>query len=485
MARVLIVYHRQPGGKYWRSTYTSHLTSFQRFTQHDCFYLNTAWLEVPEYLKTLEPDAVIFHYTFLAVRLFDPLWGLSNDRVAFVRDLRCPKAIVPHDEQTRSDRLCWLAREYGVTHVFTPASPLAWPMIYEGLDFDAVSFMTVLTGYVDEETVTQTAERARPQHERSIDIGYRAWASWPFFGRHGLLKVELGDRVAERAPDMGLVVDISRYAKDALLGDSWFDFLLKCKYTLGVEGGSSVFDRDGSIMASTHEYLRRHPGASFEEVEAACFPGQDGLFDYRLLGPRHFEAVLTKTCQVLVEGEYGGALKAGLHYVPVKRDLSDIDEVLAVVKADTERDAMVERAYQDIIASGKWTYEAFANQVLDTTLEAVDWVRSARPAPGGLLDRNRRDTNPARELRVFRFKLLSNPRKYRPLIAPGWAPRTLRELLRDATVWVLGEERLWRMLVGGRNTLRRVRGNPPLDVGDYVPSDAEAARRNAKEARTR
>ncbi len=465
MARVLIVYHRAPRGQ-WRSTYNSHLYGFRRFSDHDVFYLNTARPTVPKYLRTLDPDLVIFHYTFLAVRQVPEQFEQQVERIAFIRDLRCRKAIVPHDEQAHADLLCRLSRDFGVTHVFTPASTPEWPQIYRELDLDAVRFRTVLTGYVDEATVRTTAERARRHGGRPIDVGYRSWDTYPFYGRHGLLKGEIGRAFRERAPEYGLVTDISSDYKDALLGDSWFDFLLKCKYTIGVEGGSGVFDWDGTIAQRVRDYMRAHEGATFEEVEAACFPGMDGQFGYRLLGPRHFEAVMTRTCQVLIEGHYGGALEPGKHYIELKRDFSNLDDVLAAMKEDRLRAEIVERAYQDVIASGKWTYRAFADLVFGEALSGLDTMQLSRPIPN--------------EHVLFLWNRLGGDRAWAALQVLH--PRAVRGYIRDAVVLTVGEERIWRTLIRVHNLARRVTRRPPLSL-EYVPTEAEVERRRRRTER--
>ena len=46
----------------------------------------------------------------------------------------------------------------------------------------------------------------------------------------------------------------------------------------------------------------------------------------KALSSRHFEAIGTKTCQVLLEGSYNGILVPEVHYVGVKKDLTAIVE---------------------------------------------------------------------------------------------------------------------------------------------------------------
>lgn len=434
MARVLIIYHRGTLGA-WRATYESHVTSFATYSDNECLYLNTARPHVPHYIRSFRPDLVVFHYTFLAVRQDPPAFRAMVQRIGFVRDLDCTKVLIPHDEQAHSDFLCEIVNDFGVTHIFTPASPPEWPQIYEGIDFARTKLHTVLTGYVDEASVRRIRTLARRHPRREIDVGYRAWDSYAFYGRHGQLKSEIGRVFAAAAPEFGLRTDISSSYRDALMGDRWFDFLLRCKYTIGVEGGSSVFDRDGSIAECSMQYVAEHGSPSFEEVEAACFPHKDGKFGYRLIGPRHLEAVMTRTCQVLVVGDYAGVLQPEAHYLALERDFSNLPQVLERMRDDSEREAMTERAYQDIVASGRYSYQAFADFVY-----AESFGRRLKRGEAALTAAQRR------RMRMNRFD-------DRLWLWRASMDTSVRRVLRPMLSRVLGEDRLRRAL----SKIRRAR----------------------------
>ena len=128
----------------------------------------------------------------------------------------------------------------------------------------------------------------------------------------------------------------------------------------------------------TERYLDAHPDATFEEVEAACFPGEDGKLQLFAISPRHLEACATRTCQVLVEGDYSGVLRAGEHYIPIAKDLSNVEEVLDRLQSGDERERIVENAHRDIVESGRYTYRGLVEQV-----EGESGLAGARgPAPG-------------------------------------------------------------------------------------------------------
>ena len=85
---------------------------------------------------------------------------------------------------------------------------------------------------------------------------------------------------------------------------------------------------------------------------------------YVAISPRHLEACATRTCQVLVEGEYDGVLVPNRHYLELKRDFSNIEEVLEAIKRDDLRDEITENAFRDIVESGRYTNRSFVDVVL-------------------------------------------------------------------------------------------------------------------------
>jgi hypothetical protein len=151
---------------------------------------------------------------------------------------------------------------------------------------------------------------------------------------------------------------------DTLLGDDWYRFLLRCRFTIGVEGGASILDRDGRIRDCVTRYRSEHAEASFEEIEQSCFPGLDGTFDLRAISPRHLEACATRTPQILIEGAYNGILQPGTHYLPLRADFSNIAEVIEGMARRDEAAEMADRAYRDLVATGRYSYESFVATLL-------------------------------------------------------------------------------------------------------------------------
>jgi hypothetical protein len=363
-----------------RDTLRDHLYSFARNSPDRCFYLNLALREVPQGMTRLPFRAVVFHTSFLSYRWDPSAWRELFERAGPLSEVGEIRVVLPQDEFLRPELLCEFIERFRIGHVFSAAPESEWAKIYPGVDRERVGFSTVLTGYLDPDSVRRAERIASSVREREIDIGYRAWHAAPWLGRHGQLKHQLADAVRERAPRHGLEVDISTRPEDTLYGGDWYRFLGACRYTIGVEGGASILDRDGSLKAASERYLAEHPGAGFDEVEAACFPGRDGELSLFAISPRHLEACATRTCQLLVEGDYNGVLRPGEHYLPIRRDLGNLDEVLEAVARDSERRRLVDAAHRDVIASGRYTYASLVRDVEGVFPPQPHPGRSERPA---------------------------------------------------------------------------------------------------------
>ncbi len=339
------------------------LYAFERHSTARCWYLNVGMRRVPTWFSRIQFDAVIFHNTFLWDRVNPPLMDRHLRRLSRLQGVGRHRVALPQDEHLRSRALVSLIKELEIDHVFSVAPETAWDTLYRGVDRDRTSISRVLTGYLAPSTLARIETIVRAQGERRISIGYRAARLPPALGRHGLLKTDIAERVGEAAAARGLAVDIATGAASTIRGDDWYRFLANCKYTLGVEGGASVHDADGQFYEASVRYLADHPGASFEEVEANCFAGADGEIQYFAISPRHLEACATRTAQVLIEGSYNGILRPGEHYIELRRDFSNLDEVLDLIDSDTERTRLTEAAYEQVVASGAYTYERLVRDV--------------------------------------------------------------------------------------------------------------------------
>jgi hypothetical protein len=347
-----------------RAAIGDHLNSIRRYSGRPCIYVNLAVRSVPRWVAREEIGLVVFHTTLLATRWHPQAFRRLAPRLAALEGLTCPRIAIPQDEFLNTDPLVDFLRQFRVDHVFTCAPEKEWQTIYGALISDGVGLTRVLTGYLEQQTVRRIAQLASESVERVIDVGYRSWQPEAWLGRHGMLKGWIAERFTEEGRRLGLCTDISMNPADTLLGDDWYRFLLRCRFTIGVEGGASILDRDGRIRDCVTRYGSEHAEASFAEIEQSCFPGLDGTFDLRAISPRHLEACATRTPQILIEGAYNGVLEAGTHYVPLRPDFSNIAEVIEGMARRDEAAEMADRAYRDVVGTGRYSYESFVATLL-------------------------------------------------------------------------------------------------------------------------
>lgn len=193
---------------------------------------------------------------------------------------------------------------------------------------------------------------------RHVDIGFRG----DLYGDHAL-----GDRdrstilkhFDKQAEKYGLVKDIvfTRYPRE-----QWSEFLARCKGIVGAESGTYYLERDGKTRRAVNQYMSLYPHVSFEEVQDRFFRHYEAPVSGKAVSSRHFEPIGTKTCQLLLEGHYNGILKADEHYISIKKDLSNIDEVIRRFKDPGYRQAMVDRAHDYVMR--EHTYAHRVEQIL-------------------------------------------------------------------------------------------------------------------------
>lgn len=358
-----------------RRTITDHLYSFSRYAkQHEYFYLDVSSDAVlTSEVLSFPYDIVILHYTFLVQRMdggvFDKYYSSVGPKIAQLSGI---KVLIPHDEYSDTARLWKIARDCQADHIFASCYPQDYPVLYP-LDKvgENCQIHTVLTGYVEPSLVKKYSTKSN--RRRDIDIGYRALDSGYLYGLHGWIKVSVARafiKAAKEHPELVFDVALTGHNKrKTKYGNQWFRFLRSCKAAVGCLGGSSIMDADGSIKASLATYMKQHPTAAYAEAEKNCFPHKDGKITAFLLGPRIFEYAICKTCPILVEGDYHGILYPEVHYISLKKDFSNMDEVLERVKDTAYCAQMAERCYRDLVLSEDYRYDFFANNLLDTVAE--------------------------------------------------------------------------------------------------------------------
>lgn len=331
-----------------------HVRSFGRHSRFPTFAVNTD-LGFPRVLDRYRFRVIVFHWSlfggshyFLNHRYQD-LLDRSNDsyKIAFFQD----------EYRYCLKRFDFLNR-FAIDAVFTLLAPEYHEEVY-GAHTRVTSIRHTLTGYVSDDLIEHASRLTRPDDERSIDVGYRARRLAYWMGRGAQEKHEIAEHFVRHAADLGLRLDISTRNEDRIYGNSWYEFIASCRGMLGVEAGTSMFDLDDSARERTEAILALEPDLSFEEVYRRVLHEYEGRISHRVMSPRHLEAAAFRVVQIMYRGHYSGVLEPDVHYLALEKDFSNFDDVMTRFNDPEERFKVTERAYADLIESGRYSYSSF------------------------------------------------------------------------------------------------------------------------------
>jgi hypothetical protein len=364
--------YNNPPGKI-RKTIEDHLYSFRRYDKDNIYYYMNAVTGFGRRYLWQKYDLVILHYSLLALRYHNDIWKrLKVNLISFLENIDTPKVAIPQDEYNQTYELCHLFKKASIETVFTCSTEDDFRKIYPFNLSGVTNLFQTLTGYVDEDTleILRKKKMILDHSKRRIDIGYRARKLPYWLGRHGQIKTEIGlifNKESIKYED--LIFDISTDQKDVFLGVNWLEFLCNSRTVLGCLGGSGLLDFYGKIKTSVDNYVLEHPDATFDEVEEACFKNEDNKISVFALSPRHFECAMTRSCQILVEGDYYGIFRPNIDFIELKRDFSNIDEVIDMVKDKNYCEKIADNCYKHVILSESNTYKGFVNSFYNTLFD--------------------------------------------------------------------------------------------------------------------
>lgn len=233
---------------------------------------------------------------------------------------------------------------------------------------------------------------------RPIDIGVRTNTYWSCLGdneRNDQINYFLNHKFE---PPLNLDIStISRFNRF-----EWADFLNKCKGTISTEAGSYYLEKDDKTINKISNYLNekkelvikpdsfverlwisfpqpfrvklkdkikaaiglfgikyysdRYENLSFQDSYDKFFKNTPKTpFYSKAISSRHFDAIGTKTCQILLRGRYNDLLEADKHYIALEHDYSNISSVMERFKDIAYRKKLVDDTY--VFTMDRHTYK--------------------------------------------------------------------------------------------------------------------------------
>jgi hypothetical protein len=236
----------------------------------------------------------------------------------------------------------------------------------------------------------------RAREERPLDIGVRCQPYPPHIGDNDRNRlIEIFRRLGQSGR---LTVDLSneRYNRHG-----WAEFLNRCRGTVSTEAGSWFLERDDSTVMAIRSYIRNRGAGSivvrgdsilgrigsklpwalrkplrkmmshgvlmhesvlteqsdFPSIHERFFAGRPRPPVYgKCISSRHFDAIGTRTCQIMFPGRFNDILEADRHYLALKPDASNLDEVLRRLRDNSEYETIVGEAYALVMENHTYSH---------------------------------------------------------------------------------------------------------------------------------
>lgn len=319
-----------------------HINGFLLYTRHKIHVVNPIHEKPPLGLRFRRYDAILIHYSIyiLGEYYLSPSWVKAISRFPGV------KAQIIQDEHRYINLMQSQMKTLGISLVFSSLTVDNLRKVYSSELLENTSFYSCLPGYISKNYFENPSP---PIVERPFDVVYRGRTLPAYLGKHAQDKKKIGDQFIQIAEEFGLKVDISSDESSRIYGEQWPQFLCGGRATLGVEGGASIFDFDGTVTTKVNAHLEGYPDASFSEIWERMLQPYEGNVVHKTITPKIFEAIASKTALVLYPGEYRGVLTPYKHYIPFMQDGSNKSEVVSLIKDEQYLQEMVDITYQEVM----------------------------------------------------------------------------------------------------------------------------------------
>jgi hypothetical protein len=346
------------------ATVTEYLDALLKYSKHNVHEISMLH-DFPSRIDLNRFDVVISHYSLSIGPLLKHYFG--EDLVEQLKQFKGLKAAFLQDEY-REIKTYWRhINELGINVLFSCVPEGEIPKVYPVAEVPNLRVINVLTGYVPEALLRL---QVAPVAKRSIDVGYRTRKMWYWLGALAYEKWFISEEFKRRAKvePLGLNLDLSTREHERLYGEAWTSFVASCRTVIGVESGASIIDFDGQLERRVDQYVSEHPQATFEEVSELFLKEYEGSLRLHQISPRCFEAAALRTPMVLFEGEYSKVLEPDRHFIVLKKDFSNFEEVVAKIKDHEYLQKMADRTYREVALNPRWSYREFIG-IIDRTID--------------------------------------------------------------------------------------------------------------------
>jgi hypothetical protein len=364
-------------------TIEDHLNALNSISGFNVYELSTVKV-LPAKLDLDLFDVVVIHYTLQLGEPNDHF--LSPIARAKLRECKAIKVAFVQDEYRETARVCNALGHMNISLLFSLLSETDADLVYPKSILPDLTIVRLLAGYVQRDLLTLNVPRIC---DRKIDVSYRARKMPIWLGELAFEKWQIADQFIRHATASKILskmrIDVSTREADRLYGGEWINLLKNSKCVLGVESGSNVLDRTGSIRENVERACHLKV-MSEAEIYDEYVRQHDNILHMNQISPRHFESCALGTVQILFKGEYSGVMAPDRHYIALNHDFSNFDEVEKIL-ADLDRlNEISATARKEVAENPLWSYEAMGNIVSSSITELLK--KSGRDKPVARISRN-------------------------------------------------------------------------------------------------
>ncbi len=331
-----------------------YIEAFKKYSKYeidvfDCYRRNISF-DLNAY------DVVIVHYSIIIVS--DSY--LTPYNRFLLKIFQGLKLLIIQDEHRWIDQThaCMQFIDFNFLLTVVPQSQIE--KVYPRKKFPKLKKINVLTGYVSDNL---KAIKPIPHKSRKLDVIYRAHKVSACLGDLGFEKWDIAKKFNKYNKKYKLKSDVTYESKDRIYGQAWLDFLQTSKAALGTESGSSIMDFDDSLRKKMEKIESEQPSLGYGEIRKKYLGSLNGKINMNQVSPKIFEYAACKTLMILYEGKYSGFLKPMVDFVPLKKDWSNISDVIKILNDRNLCKKIVDNARINLIDSGKFSYANYIAKV--------------------------------------------------------------------------------------------------------------------------